>query len=212
MEDILQQVKKIHLIGIGGAGMSGLALLLQDRGFLVQGSDIQRNSKTKKLEERGIRVYIGHKKENIDSKIDWEQQDKVSAASSRKVLDEILDLAGIQNRWISTFEDVDLRDPKFIRRILLNAEYNGAPISINKIKDMGTEWRKVRVKDTEIGFDKTLRSLVQYFNGFSHWKDYPQYSLDHVVVKMKKGRVNQSTLNEILEFAGLLIPNTRRRI
>ncbi|MCF7873908.1 MAG: UDP-N-acetylmuramate--L-alanine ligase [Candidatus Omnitrophica bacterium] len=70
MEKLLSKVKKIHLIGIGGVGMSGLALLLQDKGFLVQGSDICQTAKTEMLEKRGIKVYFGHKKANIDSKVD----------------------------------------------------------------------------------------------------------------------------------------------
>ncbi len=68
MDEILPKVKKIHLIGIGGAGMSGLACLLQDRGFIVQGSDILKTSKIKKLEKRNIKVFIGHAKENIGQK------------------------------------------------------------------------------------------------------------------------------------------------
>ncbi|MFO8053276.1 MAG: UDP-N-acetylmuramate--L-alanine ligase [Candidatus Omnitrophota bacterium] len=70
MEKLLSKVKKIHLIGIGGIGMSGLAFLLQDKGFSVQGSDICRTTKTEMLAKRGIKVYLGHKKANIDSKVD----------------------------------------------------------------------------------------------------------------------------------------------
>ncbi|MCF7886915.1 MAG: UDP-N-acetylmuramate--L-alanine ligase [Candidatus Omnitrophica bacterium] len=70
MENLLSKVKKIHLIGIGGIGMSGLALLLQDKGFLVQGSDICKTAKTGILEKRRIKVYFGHKRTNIDPKVD----------------------------------------------------------------------------------------------------------------------------------------------
>jgi UDP-N-acetylmuramate--alanine ligase len=70
MENLLSKVKKIHLIGIGGVGMSGLALLLQDKGFLVQGSDICKTAKTKMLAKRGIKVFFGHKRTNIDPKVD----------------------------------------------------------------------------------------------------------------------------------------------
>lgn len=70
MEEILPKLKRIHLIGIGGAGMSGLACLLQDRGFIVQGSDLQNTAKIEKLKKRGIKVYLGHKKQNIDSETD----------------------------------------------------------------------------------------------------------------------------------------------
>jgi UDP-N-acetylmuramate--alanine ligase len=70
MEEILPKVNKVHLIGIGGSGMSGLAFLLQDKGFLVQGSDIKNNSKIPRLEKRGIKVYLGHKRANLDQSVD----------------------------------------------------------------------------------------------------------------------------------------------
>ncbi|MDP2922924.1 MAG: UDP-N-acetylmuramate--L-alanine ligase [Candidatus Omnitrophota bacterium] len=65
MDKILSGVKNIHLIGIGGIGVSGLALLLKDKGYTVKGSDIQDTYNTKMLKEAGIEVYIGHKSENI---------------------------------------------------------------------------------------------------------------------------------------------------
>jgi len=57
----------IHLVGIGGVGMSGLALLLKERGFRVRGSDIKESRNLQMLKEKGIDVFVGHKKENINS-------------------------------------------------------------------------------------------------------------------------------------------------
>ncbi len=54
-----------HLIGIGGVGMSGLAWLLHDLGYPVQGSDMVWNGKLEKLREKGVRVFLGHRTENI---------------------------------------------------------------------------------------------------------------------------------------------------
>ncbi len=56
---------KIHFIGISGIGMSGIAELMKDKGYLVQGSDIVLNDNTKRLKKRGIRFFLGHNKENI---------------------------------------------------------------------------------------------------------------------------------------------------
>lgn len=69
MVDFLKKTKKVHLIGVGGEGMSGLACLLQDRGFTVQGSDILRGAKTEKLKKRGIKVFNGHKSGNIGPEV-----------------------------------------------------------------------------------------------------------------------------------------------
>ena len=52
--------KSVHLIGIGGVGMAGLAVLLKARGHEVSGCDLHASSRTKWLEEQGIRVFIGH--------------------------------------------------------------------------------------------------------------------------------------------------------
>jgi UDP-N-acetylmuramate--alanine ligase len=51
---------KIHMIGIGGAGMSGVAEVLKNRGHTVTGSDLKESPYTRRLKEAGITVYIGH--------------------------------------------------------------------------------------------------------------------------------------------------------
>ena len=55
----------IHIIGIGGIGMSGIAEILNGLGYSVQGSDINLNSNILRLRERRIKVYIGHSKKNL---------------------------------------------------------------------------------------------------------------------------------------------------
>jgi UDP-N-acetylmuramate--alanine ligase len=51
---------KIHMIGIGGAGMSGIAEVLKNRGHTVTGSDLKESPYTRRLRQVGITVYIGH--------------------------------------------------------------------------------------------------------------------------------------------------------
>ena len=67
IEKDLKQVK-IHFIGIGGIGMSGIAELMFDIGYSVQGSDVQINSNTNRLKKRGITIFKGHDKINISLK------------------------------------------------------------------------------------------------------------------------------------------------
>lgn len=59
----------IHFIGIGGIGMSALALLAKEKGYHVQGSDLKKTPLTLQLESLGIMVYDHHRKEHIDSKM-----------------------------------------------------------------------------------------------------------------------------------------------
>ena len=62
----LAKSELIHFIGIGGIGMSGLALIMKDLGFKVQGSDILNNKNIERVKKKKIKVHIGHKKRNID--------------------------------------------------------------------------------------------------------------------------------------------------
>ena len=55
----------IHFVGIGGIGMSGLALIMNELGFRVQGSDIANNKNIERLRQKKIKVLIGHNKQNI---------------------------------------------------------------------------------------------------------------------------------------------------
>lgn len=67
MLDFLNKKKtnNIHLVGIGGIGMSALAEILLDKGFRVSGSDIKSSHITQKLENKGIKIYIGHHEDNV---------------------------------------------------------------------------------------------------------------------------------------------------
>jgi len=58
---------KIFFIGIGGIGMSGIAELMSDQGYKISGSDLIINNNIKRLNKKGIKIYIGHKKTNIKS-------------------------------------------------------------------------------------------------------------------------------------------------
>ena len=64
---LTQHVKNIHLIGIGGSGMSGIAEILVNLGFNVTGSDLRSTPVTKRLESIGAKVFTGHTRENVAS-------------------------------------------------------------------------------------------------------------------------------------------------
>ena len=55
----------IHFIGIGGIGMSGLSLIMKGKEFKVQGSDIIFNKNIERLKKEKVKIFIGHKKQNI---------------------------------------------------------------------------------------------------------------------------------------------------
>lgn len=61
----MRRIKQIHFVGIGGAGMCGIAEVLKNQGYCVSGSDIKASKTTAQLEENGIEVFIGHAADNI---------------------------------------------------------------------------------------------------------------------------------------------------
>ncbi len=62
----MENRKRIHFIGIGGSGMSGLAEVFHCHGYIVQGSDIKKTRVTDRLEQSGIRVEESHSAGNIE--------------------------------------------------------------------------------------------------------------------------------------------------
>ena len=61
----MRRVNQIHFIGIGGAGMSGIAEVLLNEGYKISGSDIAESAVTQRLAKAGATVFIGHAAENI---------------------------------------------------------------------------------------------------------------------------------------------------
>ena len=62
----LAKTEIIHFVGIGGIGMSGLALIMKRMGFNVQGSDVLSNKITERLKKDKIKIVISHNKKNIE--------------------------------------------------------------------------------------------------------------------------------------------------
>lgn len=65
----MRSVEHIYFVGIGGAGMGGIAEVMLNLGYRVSGSDIQRSTMTKRLAKMGADIFLGHKRENL-TKVD----------------------------------------------------------------------------------------------------------------------------------------------
>jgi len=63
---VKHKVRRIHFVGIGGSGMSGIAEVMLNLGYEVSGSDLAENAATRRLADLGARVGIGHRAGNID--------------------------------------------------------------------------------------------------------------------------------------------------
>ena len=62
---MLQKKHKIHFVGIGGIGMSGIAEVLLNSGYAVTGSDLHESDATRRLRALGARIFVGHQEENL---------------------------------------------------------------------------------------------------------------------------------------------------
>jgi UDP-N-acetylmuramate--alanine ligase len=62
----LGKIKRIHFVGVGGTGMSGIAEVLSNLGYRVSGSDIKESLVTERLQAAGVTIQIGHRRENIE--------------------------------------------------------------------------------------------------------------------------------------------------
>lgn len=70
MEPVFTSIKKVHFVGIGGIGMSGIAEILIDQGFQVTGSDRAVSENTDRMKSLGATVYIGHDEKNVEPDVD----------------------------------------------------------------------------------------------------------------------------------------------
>ncbi len=64
-QQALGDIDKIHFVGVGGTGMSGIAEVLSNLGYSVSGSDIKASTVTDRLQALGVKVYFGHRAENV---------------------------------------------------------------------------------------------------------------------------------------------------
>jgi UDP-N-acetylmuramate--alanine ligase len=62
---MMNTIKNIHFVGIGGIGMSGIAEILLSQGFTISGSDLAKTEVTARLESLGIKIYEGHSPDNL---------------------------------------------------------------------------------------------------------------------------------------------------
>ena len=65
MSNLMRRIRNIHFVGIGGAGMGGIAEVLINLGYQVRGSDLKANAVTQRLQGLGARVVIGHQPANV---------------------------------------------------------------------------------------------------------------------------------------------------
>ena len=62
----MRRIRRIHFVGIGGAGMCGIAEVLLNQGYKITGSDIRKSSNTMRLMTMGAKIHLGHSAKNVN--------------------------------------------------------------------------------------------------------------------------------------------------
>lgn len=154
----MRRIRCIHFIGIGGAGMSGIAEVLANQGYSISGSDLKESSVTLRLEQMGVKVFIGHKVEQVDgvdvvvtsTAVDEDNPEIVAAKEHRipivrraEMLAELMRyrhgiaVAGTHGKTTTTsliasiFAAAD-RDPTFVIGGLLNSAGSNAKLGASR--------------------------------------------------------------------------------
>ena len=143
----MRRIRRLHFIGVGGAGMCGIAEVLLNQGYDISGSDIKAGKATQELQSLGAQIFIGHRSENISgadvvvvsSAIDAENPEIIAAREARlpivrraEMLGELMRyrhgiaIAGTHGKTtttslIASILGEDGRDPTFVIGGLLNS-------------------------------------------------------------------------------------------
>lgn len=155
---LMHKIKRIHFVGIGGTGMCGIAEVLHNEGYIVSGSDIAQSQTTKRLEKKGIIVFIGHKSEHVEGasvvvissaisrdnpEIEYALQNRIPVVRRAEMLAELMRyrygiaIAGTHGKTTTTsliasiFAKANL-DPTFIIGGLLNSAGTNARLGTSR--------------------------------------------------------------------------------
>jgi len=163
----------IHFIGIGGIGMSGLAQIMNNMGFIVQGSDSSKNKNTERLVKSGIRVFIGHNQKNLKkatmivvSSAIKKSNKELSVARSKKLPvikrgDMLANIVSLKKNIVVTGSHGKTTTTSLVANILLEAGLDPTVINggvINSLKNTAQlgkgEWAVIESDESDGSFLK----------------------------------------------------------
>ncbi len=169
----LGQKELIHFVGIGGIGMSGLALVMKNLGFRIQGSDQNKNKNTIVCSRSGIKVFIGHSKKNIKnstilvkSSAIKDNNNEIKYAKSKKIpiysrADVLADVVSLKKNIIITGSHGKTTTTSLVSKILTDQKLDPTIINggvINSFKSNAKlgkgEWAILEADESDGSFLK----------------------------------------------------------
>jgi UDP-N-acetylmuramate--alanine ligase len=163
---MLWGIKNVHLVGIRGAGMSGIATLLSKTGFRVSGCDI--NPAAKKLEDENITVFLGHSPERITDDTDVvvfssamnDDNTELILARSKNIhviprFEMLSEIIRLKNSITVLWSDGKTTTTSLIAHVMKNAGLNPTIIVGGRIK--GIEGAFLGDSDIKVGNTSTRR-------------------------------------------------------
>jgi len=163
----------VHFIGVGGIGMSGLAQIMKNMGFKIQGSDLSRNKNTERLVKSGIKVFLGHHQKNLKkvtmiviSSAIKENNKELKAAKYRKIPifkrgDMLANIVALKKNIIITGSHGKTTTTSLVANILLEAGLDPTVINggiINSFKNTAQlgkgEWAVIESDESDGSFLK----------------------------------------------------------
>jgi len=163
----------VHFIGIGGIGMSGLAQIMKNMGFRIQGSDLNQNKNTERLIKSGIKVYFGHHQKNLKkatmiviSSAVKNNNKELKAARSKKLRvykrgDMLANIVALKKNIIVTGSHGKTTTTSLVANILLEAGLDPTVINggiINSLKNTAQlgkgEWAVIESDESDGSFLK----------------------------------------------------------
>jgi UDP-N-acetylmuramate--alanine ligase len=139
----MRRVRRIHFIGIGGAGMGGIAEVLANEGYQVTGSDLARNAVTERLASLGAHIFVGHSAEHVSEASVVVVELRIPVVRRAEMLAELMRfrhgiaIAGTHGKTTTTslvasiYAEAD-RDPTFVIGGLLNSAGTNARLGSSR--------------------------------------------------------------------------------
>ena len=194
----------IHIIGIGGIGMSGIAEILSDMRYHVQGSDININSNILRLNKKNIKTFKGHKQENLKNvnlivystavkksnvELKFAKKNKIPSITRAEILSQIVKL---KNSIAVSGSHGKTTTTSLISSILNAAKMNPTVINGGIINQFGTntrlgsgKWMVVEADESDGTFVKLPSTIAVVTNiDKEHLDFYKNYN--NLLVQFKK--------------------------